>query len=75
MVPEWKEKWVKALRGGKYEKGKSYLRQKGKNNQFTYDCLGVLCDIMDKRVLDSPSSYLLTVSDRIFKLLGEGDGK
>lgn len=40
MNPEWKEKWIKALRSGEYEQGRNRLRRDGK-----YCCLGVLCDI------------------------------
>lgn len=39
-----KEKWVKALRSGKYTKGKGALKTK-KN---TYCCLGVLTDLYSK---------------------------
>lgn len=35
------EKWVKALRSGKYEQGKSYLKKDNK-----YCCLGVLYDVL-----------------------------
>ena len=44
MKPEVKKAWVKALRSGKYRKGKEYLRrQEGKHDR--YCCLGVLCDV------------------------------
>lgn len=37
-----KQKWIDALRSGKYKQGKSYLKTKdGK-----YCCLGVLCEIV-----------------------------
>ena len=36
-------KWVKALRSGKYEQGKLYLLSNG-----SYCCLGVLCEIAPK---------------------------
>jgi|SRR6185436_2774286 len=41
MEAQLKEKWVEALRSGKYEQGKRALR---KGNSFC--CLGVLCDVM-----------------------------
>ena len=36
-----KRKWLKALRSGKYKKGRSFLRKKDR-----YCCLGVLMDIV-----------------------------
>jgi hypothetical protein len=38
---EVKEKWVEALRSGKYEQGTGYLCRDGQ-----YCCLGVLCDVL-----------------------------
>jgi len=35
-----KEQWVEALRSGKYEQGRCWLRHKDK-----FCCLGVLCDL------------------------------
>lgn len=43
MNKEWKEKWLTALRSGKYKQGKYVLR----NNDDEYCCLGVLCDVYD----------------------------
>ena len=40
MNPQVKEKWIDALRSGKYEQGSEKLR--GVNG---YCCLGVLCDL------------------------------
>ena len=40
MNPEVKQKWIDALRSGKYEQGSGKLR--GANG---YCCLGVLCDL------------------------------
>jgi hypothetical protein len=37
------EKWVAALRSGKYKQGKGLLRDRHNN----YCCLGVLCEILD----------------------------
>jgi len=42
MDAELKEKWIEALRSGKYEQGRGFLRRKDK-----YCCLGVLCDLID----------------------------
>jgi hypothetical protein len=43
MAPEWKQKWIEALRSGKYEQGESRLR----SVEDCYCCLGVLCDLVD----------------------------
>jgi hypothetical protein len=43
MKKEVMEKWVAALRSGKYEQGKGFLNKQGK-----FCCLGVLCDIAEK---------------------------
>lgn len=42
MDSEIKQKWVDALRSGKYKQGKSCLRRADR-----YDVLGVLCDVHD----------------------------
>lgn len=39
-----KQKWVKALRSGKYKQGRGMLR----NNDNEFCCLGVLCDLFDQ---------------------------
>src|SRR5687768_4898762 len=50
MDQYWKQKWVKALRSGKYQQGRGYLKQKNHlTNQFEYCCLGVLCDLYDSK--------------------------
>lgn len=46
MNPEIKQKWLSALRSGKYKQGKGRLRA-----QDTFCCLGVLCDIAAKENL------------------------
>lgn len=40
MNKELKEKWIKALRSGKFKQGRSFLNANDK-----YCCLGVLCEI------------------------------
>lgn len=40
---EIKKAWIEALRSGKYEQGKGYLKKDG-----AYCCLGVLCEINNK---------------------------
>ena len=45
MHKAYKEKWVKALRSGKYNQAKGQLvRERGDDK--TYCCLGVLCDLV-----------------------------
>lgn len=44
MNKDIKEKWLQALRGGKYSQGKGFLR----NKDDKYCCLGVLCDLYSK---------------------------
>jgi hypothetical protein len=41
VTPELKQRWLDALRSGKYKQGKGALRT-GKDH---FCCLGVLCDI------------------------------
>lgn len=46
LVPEFKVKWIKALRSGEYAQGQSCLRlNEGSKPQFC--CLGVACDLFD----------------------------
>lgn len=46
MNPEVKQKWVEALRSGRYFRGMSALRLPDKlSGGSVYCCLGVLCDI------------------------------
>lgn len=44
MNPEFKVKWLEALRSGKYEQGQVNLRSK----QDKFCCLGVACDLEAK---------------------------
>lgn len=44
MQQKVKDKWVKALRSGKYKKGKGYLKQTAPSGIVSYCCLGVLCE-------------------------------
>ena len=43
MNQEIKQKWLEALRSGKYKQGRLGLR----NKQNEFCCLGVLCDVLD----------------------------
>jgi hypothetical protein len=48
LDPEFKKKWVAALRSGKYKQGKGGLR----NQHGEFCCLGVACDVMDPDAWD-----------------------
>ena len=50
MKPEVKKAWVKALRSGKYRKGKEYLKREIAKDQLRYCCLGVLCETQGARM-------------------------
>jgi hypothetical protein len=52
MNADIKEKWIAALRSGKYKQGNSYLRRGDE-----YCCLGVLCDVMGMEWSLNASSY------------------
>lgn len=43
---KWKDKWVKALRSGKYEQAQKALHVE-EDGIEKFCCLGVLCDIID----------------------------
>jgi len=43
MKAEIKQKWLEALRSGKYQQGRQALR----NRDQQFCCLGVLCDVVD----------------------------
>ncbi len=45
-----KNKWVKALRSGKYKKTTGALRKNLGKDKVGYCCLGVLCDLYAKEV-------------------------
>lgn len=46
MNKEIKEKWVEALRSGKYKQGEGWLKRRGsKEGEFSFCCLGVLVDV------------------------------
>lgn len=44
MNPEIKQKWVDALKSGKYQKGKAWLKQ-NTCGTVQHCCLGVLCEL------------------------------
>lgn len=48
MNPKIKQKWVKALRSGRYRQAEGYLEELG-----SYCCLGVLCKVGRKDIYKS----------------------
>jgi|688.fasta_scaffold608381_2 hypothetical protein len=48
------ERWVEALRSGKYTQGKNLLKQKYESGQIAYCCLGVLCELYMHDHPDNP---------------------
>lgn len=45
MDADLKQKWVEALRSGRYQQGKKFLRYTSVGYGDQYCCLGVLCEI------------------------------
>ncbi len=73
LRPDIKERWLEALRSGKYEQGKGMLRTgrwDEEYEEFVYDdearfcCLGVLCDVIknddDVRGVWGPNGFEVT---------------
>lgn len=55
MNPEIKQRWLEALRGGRYTQGRGQLR----NENQCFCCLGVLCDISGLGRWDPDNSYVM----------------
>ncbi len=47
LNPEFKKKWVEALRSGKYEQIREQFVRFRDDKPIGYCCLGVLCDVLD----------------------------
>ena len=60
----FKNKWIKALKSGKYIQGYGELYNK---NTDTYCCLGVACDIVNCK--SNSKSIIVTNSPKIPKIL------
>lgn len=50
MDQKWKQKWVKALRSGKYKQGREKLKSFDSKKQPRYCCLGVLGEIQGQKI-------------------------
>ena len=48
LDPDFKAKWIKALRSGKYEQAYHTLRLE-LDGKFSYCCLGVACNLLDSK--------------------------
>jgi hypothetical protein len=59
MNPEIKQKWVEALRSGKYKQGYKQLR----DENGAYCCLGVLCEVVGKPYTGSHGSLPSSVAE------------
>ena len=46
MNPEIKQKWLDALRSGEYEQTSGALKKVDDEGNYSYCCLGVLCDLV-----------------------------
>jgi hypothetical protein len=57
MNLEIKQKWLEALRSGKYEQGRRVLR----SADDKYCCLGVLCDLIDPNAWTPGGSYFESI--------------
>lgn len=60
MKASLKQEWINALRSGKYEQGRNYLKTKNRHGVIKYCCLGVLCEIANLK---------FTWDDRLKKFL------
>lgn len=53
MDPIWKERWLEALRSGKYKQGRTALKTERGDKPATYCCIGVLCQLLaDEELLE-----------------------
>lgn len=60
LPKEDRDKWLEALRSGKYKQGKYSLLMENENNENTYCCLGVYCDL--KGITLSHNAYSLPIN-------------
>ena len=49
LDPKFKAKWVKALRSGRYKQTDNTLREINSKGESRYCCLGVACNIIDRK--------------------------
>lgn len=75
MNPEIKDRWVAALRSGKYKQGRKALSKISDTGETTYCCLGVLCELAVEDGLISRAPYTSPWSNLEFNLYGEDNHK
>ena len=57
MKKEIADKWVAALRSGKYSQGRHLLKQVAEEGTISYCCLGVLCELAIEDGLDVSQQF------------------
>lgn len=63
-----KQKWVKALRSGRYRQGEAEL----KANDGTYCCLGVLCNVLGAKWSETRAGdRIATIDGKKLNVIGE----
>jgi hypothetical protein len=62
LTKEQKTKWVEALRSGEYQQGLHRLRTPDSVRNFSYCCLGVLCEVVPEIKLKNNSVFLLSIA-------------
>jgi hypothetical protein len=80
MNKRLKDRWVKALRSGKYQQGQSYLRVEEFDNEgnevSSYCCLGVLADLKGYELTGCDATLSdLKEHEEANKLLGPWNAK
>ena len=68
------EKWIKALRSGKYKKTMGQLCRVAKNGNKSYCCLGVLTELYNKEHVDKKSLGGGSLSYSVSNWAGMGSG-
>lgn len=58
------DEWIEALESGRYEQGRSVLRNKMKTGSTKYCCIGVLCELDDEFAWAS-DPYTLSWEDTV----------
>jgi hypothetical protein len=66
MKKEIAEKWVEALRSGKFNQGRNYLKRTT-GEEATHCCLGVLCELhneLNEETIEESSMWLGETGDK-----------
>ena len=70
MNPEWKAKWLVALRSGLYEQGRRQLENLRPNGNTEYCCLGVLRELVQPNIDHDAHNDVLYLTGDIAKTVG-----